>query len=65
MTGIAALLALAAFALVAGMLHVLRRRRREAGHRPLALAGPGGRAFAANVGTLSDFRMGLELPRKR
>ncbi len=64
MTGIAAV-AIVALALVAAAVHFLRRRRREFGHRPLVLATPGGRAFAANVDSLSDFRMGLELPRRK
>ena len=65
MTGIAALAAIVAVAVIAGAFHALRRRRREFGHRPLVLATPGGRAFAANVDSLSDFRMGLELPRRK
>lgn len=65
MAAIAALGAVVAIAAIGGALHVLRRRRREFGHRPLVLATPGGRAFAANVGSLSDFRMGLELPRRK
>ena len=64
MTGIAAIVALAAFALVAGWV-VLRRRRRDGFQRPLVLASPGGRAFASHVGSLSDFRMDLELPRRK
>lgn len=64
MAGIA-LGAVVAVALIALAVHALRRRRREFGHRPLVLATPGGRAFAANVGSLSDFRMDLELPRRR
>ena len=62
MTGIA-LVALAAFALVAAVF-ATRRRRRDLGQR-LAIASPGGRAFANNVGTLSDLRMELRLPRAR
>ncbi len=54
-----------AIAVVAGAVHALRRRRREFGHRPLVLATPGGRAFAAHLGSRSDIRMGLELPRRR
>jgi hypothetical protein len=63
MTGIA-LVALAAFALVAASLYAMRRRRKDLGQR-LAIATPGGRAFANNVGSLSDFRMELRLPRAR
>ncbi len=65
MTALAALVVLVAFAVIAGAVHASRRRRREFGHRPLVLATPGGRAFAANVDSLSDFRMGLELPRRK
>ncbi|HET6411455.1 MAG TPA: hypothetical protein VFG53_05310 [Anaeromyxobacter sp.] len=65
MTGIAAIVALFAVTLLAAFVHVSRRRRREMGQRPLVLATPGGRAFAANVGSLSDFRVGLKLPRRR
>jgi hypothetical protein len=65
MTALAALATLVAFTIIAGAVHALRRRRREFGHRPLVLATPGGRAFAANVDSLSDFRMGLELPRRK
>jgi hypothetical protein len=68
MTALAALAAFAAFAvlaLAAGGIHALRRRRHDPVQRPLALASPGGRSFFANVGTLSDFRMGLRLPRGR
>ncbi len=64
MTGIAALAALLAFALAGGWAFA-RRRRRDGIQRPLVLASPGGRAFAAHVDTLSDFRMGLQLPRSR
>jgi hypothetical protein len=64
MTGIAALVALTAVALVAGIV-LARRRRRDGVQRPLALASPGGRAFAEHVGTLSDLRMDLQLPRSR
>jgi len=64
MAGIA-LAALVSLLVVAGTVHAARRRRRDLGQRPLALATPGGRAFAANVGALSDFRMGLELPRRK
>ncbi len=60
-----ALAALAAVSVVAGALHAARRRRRDLGHRPLVLATPGVRALAANVGALSDFRMGLELPPRK
>lgn len=66
MTGIAAALAaLLAVALIAGAIHSSRRRRRDLAPRPLVMATPGGRAFAANVGSLSDFRMGLELPPRK
>ncbi len=65
MTGIAALIALAAAFALAGGRAFARRRRRDGIQRPLVLASPGGRAFAANVDTLSDFRMGLQLPRGR
>lgn len=65
MTGIAALAAVVTFAVVAGAFHAMRRKRRDFGQRPLVLATPGGRAFAANVDSLSDFRMGLELPRRK
>lgn len=65
MTGIAALAAVVAVTLVVGAVHSLRRRRRDFGQRPLVLATPGGRAFAAHVDSLSDFRMGLELPRRK
>ncbi len=65
MTAIAALVAVAAvLALVAGSLRAGRRRRREHAGR-LAIASPGGRALASNVGTLSDFRMELRLPPAR
>lgn len=64
MTGIATLVALAAFTLVVGWA-LARRRRRDGIQRPMVLASAGGRAFAAHVGTLSDFRMGLQLPRAR
>ncbi len=65
MTALAALVALAAaLALVAGSLLTARRRRREHTGR-LAIATPGGRSLANNVGTLSDFRMELQLPRGR
>jgi len=65
MTALAALVALAAaLTLVAGSLFAVRRRRREHTGR-LAIATPGGRSLANNVGTLSDFRMGLQLPRAR
>ena len=59
------LAALVAVSFLAGVVHFARRRKREFGQRPLVLATPGGRAFAANVGALSDFRMGLELPRRK
>jgi hypothetical protein len=59
------LAALVAVSVVAGVVHAARRRRRDFGQRPLVLATPGGRAFAANLGALSDFRMGLELPRRK
>jgi hypothetical protein len=65
MTGIAALAAIITVTLIAVALHALRRRRRELVQRPLVLATPGGRAFAANVDSLSDFRMALELPRRK
>ncbi len=65
MTGIAALAAAIAVILVSGAIHAQRRKRRDFGQRPLVLATPGGRAFAANVGSLSDFRMGLELPPRK
>jgi hypothetical protein len=65
MTAVAALIAVAAaVALVAGSLLAVRRRRREHTGR-LAIATPGGRALANNLGTLSDFRMELQLPRTR
>ncbi len=64
MTGIAALVALTAFAFAAAWFAV-RRRRRDGLQRPLVLASPGGRAFASHVGTLSDFRMDLQLPRRK
>jgi hypothetical protein len=54
-----------ALSVVAGAVHAARRRRRDLAPRPLVLATPGGRALAANVGALSDFRMGLELPRRK
>jgi hypothetical protein len=64
MTALAALVALAAaLALVAGSLFARRRRREHTGR--LAIATPGGRSLANNVGTLSDFRMELQLPRAR
>ena len=65
MTGIAAIAALFAVTVLAAFVLFSRRRRREMAPRPLVLATPGGRAFAANVGSLSDFRVGLELPRRR
>ncbi len=65
MSGIAALAASFAVVLVAAGTHLLRRRRRDLAQRPLVLASAGGRAFAAHVGSLSDFRMVLELPRKK
>ncbi len=66
MTAIAALVALAAaVALVLGSVHAVRRRRREPLGERLAIATPGGRALANNVGSLSDFRMELRLPRSR
>ena len=65
MTALAALVALAAaLALVGGSLLAVRRRRREHTGR-LAIATPGGRSLANNVGVLSDFRMELQLPRAR
>lgn len=65
MTALAALVALAAaLALVAGSLLAVRRRRREHTGR-IAIATPGGRSLANNVGMLSDFRMELQLPRSR
>lgn len=65
MTALAALVALvAALALLAGSLHAVRRRKREHTGR-LAIATPGGRSLANNVGSLSDFRMELQLPRAR
>ena len=64
MAGIALAVLVAVF-LVAGAVHALRRRKRDWGQRPLVLATPGGRSLAANLGTLSDFRMGLELPRRK
>ncbi len=60
-----ALAALLAVTVVVVTFHAARKRRRDAGPRPLVLATPGGRAFAANVDSLSDFRMGLELPRRK
>ncbi len=65
MTGIAALASLFALALVAVSVAASRRRRRDLGQRTLAMATPGGRAFADHLGALSDFRMGLELPRRK
>ena len=59
------LAALVAVSAVAGAVHAARRRRRDFGQRPLVLATPGGRALAANLGALSDFRMVLELPRRK
>ncbi len=64
MTGIAALASLFALALAAVSVAASRRRRRDVGQR-LAMATPGGRAFADHLGALSDFRMGLELPRRK
>jgi hypothetical protein len=61
---IVTILALLALATVAGSIRVAHRRRHSL-PRPMALATAGGRAFAANVGTLSEFRPGLELPRLR
>jgi len=65
MTGIAVIVALLAVTVLAAFVHASRRRRRGTAPRPFVLATPGGRAFAANVGSLSDFRVGLELPRRR
>lgn len=64
MSGLA-LAAIVAITFVAGAIRAARRRRRDFGQRPLVLATPGGRAFAANVGALSDAGMGLELPRRK
>ncbi len=64
MTGLAALVAFAVLAVVAGKVHAVRRRRRDPDRR-LALVSPGARSLASNVGTLSDFRMELRLPRRR
>ncbi len=64
MVGIA-LATFVAVAVVAGTVHASRRRRRDFGQRPLVLATPGGRALASNVGELSDFRMALQLPRRK
>ncbi len=65
MSGIAAAVALVALFLVPAVLHAARRRRRDFGQRPMVLATPGGRAFAAHVDSLSDFRMDLRLPPRR
>lgn len=63
----AALIALVTVALAAATGVVVRRRRRDPVQHPLAMASPGGRALAANLGMLSDLRVGadLRLPRPR
>jgi hypothetical protein len=65
MTG--ALIALLTVALATAAAVVVRRRRRDPVPHSLAMASPGGRALAANLGILSDLRLGadLRLPRPR
>lgn len=63
----AALIAVLTVAFAAAAAVLARRRRRDPVQHTLAMASPGGRALAANLGSLSDLRVGadLRLPRLR
>jgi hypothetical protein len=61
MIGIAAI-ACVALALSASCARGLARRHRRLSARPLASLRPGARHLAAQVGTLSDFRLPLMVP---